>query len=69
MQEQPTAYYEEPAAQPAAEPQRTPLNTEKVDTVEFAIAPHPEEPDEAPAYSAPEEPAIDEPFSGCLRPV
>ena len=60
VQEQPTAYYEEPAAQPAAEPQRTPLNTEKVDTVEFAIAPHPEEPDEAPAYSAPEEPAIDE---------
>ena len=28
--------------------------------MEFAIAPHPEEPDEAPAYSAPEEPAIDE---------
>ena len=29
---------------------RTPLNTEKVDTVEFAIAPHPEEPDEARRY-------------------
>ena len=34
---------------------------EKVDTVEFAIAPHPEEPEEAePAPIPVEEPAIDE---------
>ena len=54
---QPTAYYEEPAPQPAADPQPAPLNTEKVDTVEFAIAPHPEEPDET---EIPQAPAIDE---------
>ena len=57
MQE--TAYYEEPAPQPAAEP-AAPLNSEpeKVDTVEFAIAPHPEEPDEAAPIPA--APSIDE---------
>lgn len=55
---QETAYYEEPAPQPAAEPLRP--AAEKVDTVEFAIAPHPEEPEDpapAPEMSAP---AIDE---------
>ena len=57
---QETTYYEEPAAQPTAEP--APAPGEKVDTVEFAIAPHPEEPDEeipAPA-PVPEAPSIDE---------
>ena len=54
MQE--TAYYEEPAPQPAAEPQ-----AEKVDTVEFAIAPHPEEPEEAaPAPAIPDAPSLEE---------
>ena len=55
----------EQAAAPAAEPQpavQAPVYTaEKVDTVEFAIAPHPEEPEEAePAPIPVEEPAIDE---------
>lgn len=37
------------------------LRAKKVDTVEFAIAPHPEEPEEAePAPIPVEEPAIDE---------
>jgi cell division initiation protein len=51
---QETAYYEEPASQPAAEPLRP--AAEKVDTVEFAIAPHPEEPegpDPVPEMAAP----------------
>ena len=51
---QETAYYEEPAPQPAAEPLRP--AAEKVDTVEFAIAPHPEEseePDPVPEMAAP----------------
>ena len=54
MQE--TAYYEEPAPAPeAAAPAR-----EKVATVEFAIAPHPEEPEEIAPTPIPEAPAIDE---------
>ena len=54
MQE--TAYYEEPAPAPeAAAP-----TGEKVDTVEFAIAPHPEEPEEIAPTPIPEAPAIDE---------
>lgn len=60
MQE--TAYYEPPTAQPAPEPtESAQTQGEKVDTVEFAIAPHPEEPEEAePAPIPVEEPAIDE---------
>ena len=54
MQE--TAYYEEPA--PAPEAAAPP--GEKVDTVEFAIAPHPEEPEEIAPTPIPEAPAIDE---------
>lgn len=43
MQE--TAYYEPPTAQPVPEPTESArAQGEKVDTVEFAIAPHPEEP-------------------------
>ena len=52
------AYYEEPASQPAAEPLRP--AAEKVDTVEFAIAPHPEEPEEPAPVPEMEAPAIDE---------
>ena len=55
---QETAYYEEPASQPAAEPLRP--AAEKVDTVEFAIAPHPEEPEEPAPVPDMEAPAIDE---------
>lgn len=55
---QETAYYEEPASQPAAEPLRP--AAEKVDTVEFAIAPHPEEPEEPDPMPEMEAPAIDE---------
>ena len=55
---QETAYYEEPASQPAAEPLRP--AAEKVDTVEFAIAPHPEEPEEPAPVHEMEAPAIDE---------
>lgn len=55
---QETAYYEEPASQPAAEPLRH--AAEKVDTVEFAIAPHPEEPEEPAPVPEMEAPAIDE---------
>lgn len=55
---QETAYYEEPASQPAAEPLRP--AAEKVDTVEFAIAPHPEEPEEPAPAPEMEAPAIDE---------
>ena len=55
---QETAYYEEPASQPAAEP-LSPA-AEKVDTVEFAIAPHPEEPEEPAPVPEMEAPAIDE---------
>lgn len=55
---QETAYYEEPATQPAAEPLRP--AAEKVDTVEFAIAPHPEEPEEPAPVPEMEAPAIDE---------
>lgn len=60
MQE--TAYYEPPTAQPVPEPTESArAQGEKVDTVEFAIAPHPEEPEEAePATIPVEEPAIDE---------
>lgn len=60
MQE--TAYYEPPTAQPVPEPtESAQAQGEKVDTVEFAIAPHPEEPEEAePALIPVEEPAIDE---------
>jgi cell division initiation protein len=60
MQE--TAYYEPPTAQPVPEPTESArAQGEKVDTVEFAIAPHPEEPEEAePAPISVEEPAIDE---------
>lgn len=60
MQE--TAYYEPPTAQPVPEPtESAQTQGEKVDTVEFAIAPHPEEPEEAePAPIPVEEPAIDE---------
>ena len=60
MQE--TAYYEPPTAQPVPEPtESAQAQGEKVDTVEFAIAPHPEEPEEAePAPIPVEEPAIDE---------
>ena len=54
MQE--TAYYEEPA--PA--PETAAPAGEKVDTVEFAIAPHPEEPEEIAPTPIPEAPAIDE---------
>ena len=54
MQE--TAYYEEPAPAPEA---AAPAG-EKVDTVEFAIAPHPEEPEEIAPPPIPEAPAIDE---------
>lgn len=54
MQE--TAYYEEPAPAPEA----TAPAGEKVDTVEFAIAPHPEEPEEIAPTPIPEAPAIDE---------
>ena len=53
-----TAHYEEPASQPAAEPLRP--AAEKVDTVEFAIAPHPEEPEEPAPVPEMEAPAIDE---------
>lgn len=55
---QETAYYAEPASQPAAEPLRP--AAEKVDTVEFAIAPHPEEPEEPAPVPEMEAPAIDE---------
>ena len=55
---QETAYYEEPAPQPAAEPLRP--AAEKVDTVEFAIAPHPEEQEEPAPVPEMEAPAIDE---------
>ena len=55
---QETAYYEEPASQPAAEPLRP--SAENVDTVEFAIAPHPEEPEEPAPVPEMEAPAIDE---------
>ena len=61
MQE--TAYYEPPTAQPVPEPtESAQAQGEKVDTVEFAIAPHPEEPEEAEPAPIPveEEPAIDE---------
>lgn len=60
MQE--TAYHEPPTAQPVPEPTESArAQGEKVDTVEFAIAPHPEEPEEAePAPIPVEEPAIDE---------
>lgn len=60
MQE--TAYYEPPTAQPVPEPTESArAQGEKVDTVEFAIAPHPEEPEEAELAPIPvEEPAIDE---------
>ena len=60
MQE--TAYYEPPTAQPVPEPtESAQAQGEKVATVEFAIAPHPEEPEEAePAPIPVEEPAIDE---------
>lgn len=60
MQE--TAYYEPPTAQPVPEPTESArAQGEKVDTVEFAIAPHPEKPEEAePAPIPVEEPAIDE---------
>ena len=51
-----TAYYEEPAPAPEA---AAPAG-EKVDTVEFAIAPHPEEPEEIAPTPIPEAPAIDE---------
>ena len=54
MQE--TAYYEEPAPAPEA---AAPAG-EKVDTVEFAIASHPEEPEEIAPTPIPEAPAIDE---------
>ena len=54
---QETAYYEEPAPQPAAEPLRP--AAEKVDTVEFAIAPHPEEPEEPAPVPEMSAPAID----------
>ncbi len=54
--------YTAPAAQPVPEPtESAQAQGEKVDTVEFAIAPHPEEPEEAePAPIPVEEPAIDE---------
>ena len=55
---QETAYYEEPAPQPAAEPLRP--AAEKVDTVEFAIAPHPEEPEEPAPVPEMAAPAIEE---------
>lgn len=53
---------EPPTAQPVPEPTESArAQGEKVDTVEFAIAPHPEEPEEAePAPIPVEEPAIDE---------
>ena len=54
MQE--TACYEEPA--PA--PETAAPAGEKVDTVEFAIAPHPEGPEEIAPTPIPEAPAIDE---------
>ena len=53
---QETAYYEEPASQPAAEPLRP--AAEKVDTVEFAIAPHPDEPEEPAPVPEMEAPSI-----------
>lgn len=54
--------YTAPAAQPVPEPtESAQAQGEKVDTVEFAIAPYPEEPEEAePAPIPVEEPAIDE---------
>ena len=54
MQE--TACYEEPA--PA--PETAAPAGEKVDTVEFAIAPHPEEPEEIAPTPLPDAPSIDE---------
>lgn len=56
------AMQEPPTAQPVPEPTESAwAQGEKVDTVEFAIAPHPEEPEEAePAPIPVEEPAIDE---------
>lgn len=49
-----TAYYEAPPApEPVAEPQPAAPQAEKVDTVEFAIAPHPEEPEEIAPPSVP----------------
>lgn len=56
---QPEAHYYEPGAvqqSPAAE------EPEKVDTVEFAIAPHPEEPEEIPAPAQPAQPQDELPF-------
>ena len=56
MQE--TAYYEPPTAQPVPEPtESAQAQGEKVDTVEFAIAPHPEEPEEAEPAPTPVEDA------------
>ena len=52
--------YTPPAAQPAPEPEAAAPAGEKVDTVEFAIAPHPEEPEEIAPTPIPEAPAIDE---------
>lgn len=47
-----TPYYDVPAA-PEPEPQPIEPQPEKVDTVEFAIAPHPEEPEEIAPQPAP----------------
>ena len=55
---QETAYYEEPVPQPAAEPLRP--AAEKVDTVEVAIAPHPEQPEEPDPVPEMAAPAIEE---------
>lgn len=55
---QETQYYDPAQAQQAAEPEPS----EKVDTVEFAIAPHPEEPEEISAQLPGTEPAQEQPF-------
>lgn len=53
-----TRYYESSAAQPDS----TVEEPEKVDTVEFAIAPHPEEPEEIPAPAQPAQQQDELPF-------
>ena len=69
MQE--TAYYEPPTAQPVPEPTESArAQGEKVDTVEFAIAPHPEEPEEAeePEDSGDDGEAEDEALDAAQQP-
>ena len=69
MQE--TAYYEPPTAQPVPEPTESARaqGEKKVDTVEFAIAPHPEEPEEARPDPRGGARHRRDAVPGCLRPV